>query len=186
MATITSANFNEDIFGRAPLIFGGAFAADNACVNLGFTVGGQSVTGLLVQQMSIQYNQPVTRLYDVGSQYTYFVAGRPQGTVGLTRVLGPSSILTEIYEQLGDVCNANLNDLCFCLESGCASSQAPVSMDMCIKNVVIQSLGFSVAAQDMMINEQMSLFFTSLLVATGTGCVCSPQSVQCACFDELS
>ncbi len=194
MASITSVQ-NPDIFGRRPLMFGGAFAADSACINLGFSCGGTEIPGLLTQQMSVQYSQPVTRLYEVGSQKTYYVAGRPQGSCNLARVLGPGAIFSAFYSCLGNVCNANQNDLCFCVEPGCLGEDEdgvdecgdPLpefsSMDICMKNVVLQSIGFSVAAQDMMINEQLSLFFTAMLVCDSNGCQCEePCEITCDCF----
>jgi hypothetical protein len=141
-------------------------------------------TGLLTQQLGVQYQQPITRLYEVGTQKTYYVAGRPQGSANIARILGPGTVMAELYECLGDVCKADKNDLCFCVEANClGNSEQPFNaMSLCIKNVVLQSLGFSVQAQDMIINEQMSLFFTALLAQNSTGCQGSQDTtVTCRC-----
>lgn len=182
----------SDVFGRRPLEFGGAFAADSACINLGLTCIDPdteeviSTDGLLTQQLSVQYQQPITRLYEVGTQKTYYVAGRPQGSANIARVLGPGNVMAAFYTCLGDVCRADENDLCFCLESNCLGNdeQEFASLNVCLKNVVLQSIGMSVQAQDMIINEQLSLFFTAMLVEdVDEGCDCyGVQEVECACF----
>lgn len=178
----------QDVFGRAPLVFGGAFAADSAQIDLNLSClsGSQEVgggSGLLVQQLNIQYQQPITRLYEVGTQYTYYVAGRPQGSASIARVLGPGTVMTALYSCLGDVCKAAGNDLCFCLEANCLGNpqQDFQAISLCIKNVVLQSLGFSIQAQDMIINEQMSLFFTALLAHDEASCQMNDTNVDCAC-----
>ena len=158
---------SQDIFGRQALAFGGAFAADSAQIRLNLGCGeSPGVTGLLTQQIGIQYSQPITRLYEIGTQYTYYVAGRPQGSANVARVLGPGSVMSELYACLGDVCNADQNDLCLCFQANClgegGASPQFTAMQVGLKNVVLQSLGFSIQAQDMIINEQMSLFFTSM------------------------
>jgi hypothetical protein len=181
----------NDIFGRRALEFGGAFAADSACINLNLNCededGNELVSaGLLTQQLGIQYQQPITRLYEVGTQKTYYVAGRPQGSANLARILGPGTVMAALYECLGDVCKADKNDLCFCIESNCIGNvqQDFNAMAICLKNVVLQSLGFSIQAQDMIINEQMSLFFTALLAQDQeNGCQCEAGApVTCECF----
>lgn len=193
-----------DIYGRRALEFGGAFAADSACINLGINCEDGSgnpveINGLLTQQLQIQYQQQITRLYEVGSQKTYYVAGRPQGTATLARVLGPNNIVTLLYSCLGDVCNADRNDMCFCVEAGCLSRPEGAldcagdsvdgvdGMSICLKNVVMQSIGFAIQAQDMIINENLSLMFTAMLVYDApTGCDCpDPCDVTCSCFTEV-
>jgi len=168
----------NDVFGRRALSFGGAFAADSARVDLnlggaGDCAGLESGAGLLTQQLNVQYQQPITRLYAVGNQKTYYVAGRPQGTANIARVLGPGVVMAELYSCLGDVCQADENDLCFCVQANCIGDpdQNFDAMQIGLKNVVLQSLGFSIQAQDMVINEQMSLFFTSLLADNTAGCL---------------
>lgn len=157
---------STDIFGRRALEFGGAFAADSAQIDLSLECGAQLASaGLITQQLNIQYQQPITRLYEVGTQKTYYIAGRPQGTASLARVLGPGVVMAALYSCLGNVCNADQNDMCLCIQSGCIGADDPdfTAMQLGLKNVVLQSLGFSIQAQDMMINEQMSLFFTALI-----------------------
>lgn len=154
-----------DIFGRRPLAFGGAFAADAASIN--FATGNPqfaSGAGLVTQNMQISYQQPITRLYEVGTQLTYYVAGRPQGQINLGRILGPGLVTTAFYQSFGNVCFANANHLSFSVATGCQpdGSDTGPRVYFLANNVLLQSIGLSVAAQDMIINEALSLMFTSL------------------------
>jgi hypothetical protein len=154
-----------DIFGRRPLQFGGAFAADAASIT--FATGNPafaSGVGLVTQNIQVSYQQPITRLYEVGTQLTYYVAGRPQGQMNMGRILGPGIVSTAFYQSFGDVCLAASNHLAFDVAAGCEPGGPLVSSRMYFlaNNVLLQSIGLSVAAQDMIINESLSLFFTSL------------------------
>jgi hypothetical protein len=184
---------STDIFGRRALDFGGAFAADSANIGLSLECtdgeGVQSTSaGLLTQTLNVQYQQPITRLYEVGTQMTYYVAGRPQGTATIARILGPGVIMAAFYACLGDVCRADQNDLCFCIEAGCIGNadQDFNAMRIGLKNVVLQSLGISIQAQDMIINEQLSLFFTALIAQDqDTSCyVDEPADITVNCFES--
>ena len=41
------------------------------------------------------------------------------------------------------------------------------ALKLVAKNIVLQAVGFTVAAADMVFNQQLSFFFTSLLVCPG-------------------
>lgn len=156
-----------DIFNRLPLQYGGSFAADAASMNFGTNAAGLGSgggTGLVTQSLQVSYQQPITRLYEVGTQFTYYIAGRPQGSINLARVLGPGSVSTAFYEVFGDVCLADQNHLVFDVAAGCSPAGALVSNRIfyLANNVLMQSVGISVQAQDMIINEAISMMFTSL------------------------
>lgn len=184
--------FTQDIFGRTPLNFGGAFAADSAHINLSLNCCdcfGDPITsaGLVTQQLQIQYQQPITRLYELGTQNCYFVAGRPQGSANIAKILGPGLVMAELYSCLGNVCNAATNDVCFCIQGGCSGGTETnfEAMQLCLKNVVMQSLGMTVQAQDMLVNEQMSLFFTAMLAIDTVACQGPQNYVTCECVPAV-
>jgi hypothetical protein len=172
----------QDIFGRRPLQFGGAFAADDSFVRFGSptfdnagnvvgvgAAGGQngfgSGAGLVTQNIQFTYQQPITRIYEVGTQFTYYIAGRPQGSASAARILGPSRLVAAFYSAFGNVCNAQNNFLTFSFNQGC-NIAGPNTLVFLLTYVVLQSVGMSVSAQDMIINEQLSFFFTSLQAFT--------------------
>lgn len=151
-----------DIFGRLPLEFGGAFAADAAVVTFGGIDGGG--VGLLTQQLSFQYQQQITRLYEVGSRNTFYVGGRSQGSASVARVLGPRPVTAAFYLVYGNICNAATNTLMFSLISGCNPGDVLGGMVFALVGVVINSIGVSVSAEQMIVNEQLQMMYVALLI----------------------
>ncbi len=114
---------------------------------------------VLVQGFNFTWQQAVTRLYEIGQENNvYHVGGRCQGQATAARVLGPSAEAKQLYDY-GDVCtdhtiNFNITsggggDLCPAAESGFS-----------LNHVVLVSVGVSVQAQDMIINEQCQFMFS--------------------------
>ena len=143
-----------DVFGRDVKV-GGGFKADGAKV----TFAGKGCSeGLLVQNISIQYQQQINRLYEVGCPEVYLIAGRTQGTVSMARIIGPKGIMKDFYKEYGDPCNEK--SLTIELSPGMCEKASNSSVTA--KKVIITSIGISVSANDMLINEQMQLMFVTL------------------------
>jgi hypothetical protein len=161
-----------DIFNRISDNYGGSFSADAARVTfvqdgvLGQSVGdGVALrgVGMLVQSLTFNYQQQVTRIYEVGTNFSFYVAGRTQGGLSMGRVLGPRPLMPVFYQKYGDVCNASTNSLDIEMATGCrGAGEFNQKYAFTLKFCVIISLGVSVAAQDMLINEQLSLLFCAL------------------------
>ena len=117
---------------------------------------------MMVQQVAIQYAQNVNRLWEVGSANTYFIAGRTQGTISLKRVVGSQGVSTGFIKQYGDVCNMPGNTLTFSFQNGCTPGSSTGEGDLTCSGIVINSLAYSVAAADMIINEDMTMMFARL------------------------
>ena len=81
-----------DLFGRNVSNLAGVFTADRAKLQWGVMT-----TGSLVQQLSVQYAQNVTRLYGVGEDDQYYVGGRTNGQMGVSRVIGPAGSSKVFY-----------------------------------------------------------------------------------------
>jgi hypothetical protein len=164
----------NDIFNRSGETFGGSFAADGATVvfatggsGSGSLVGASGGVGLLAQQIQVGYQQQIMRFYEIGSQYTFLVAGRAQGQFSMGQILGPRPVQTAFYSNYGDVCNAANNNLNFSVSAGCNGNSASTtgSLNFSIVNVVLTSIALTVAAQDMVINQQVAAMFVALNAA---------------------
>lgn len=172
-----------DIFGRTEQIFMGGLSADAAYMNWsGLQNGG---LGLLITQMSIQYQQPVRRIYEIGpmvggGQPVWYVVGRPEGQLQISRIAGPVGVLSGFYEKYGSPCNEN-PDLTFVSLAGCTEKgvidkgggigaingldkATPLSWEM--SGCLITSVGLGATAQEMLVSENVNLMFTSLDVQT--------------------
>jgi len=159
-----------DIFGRAAQEFGGAIAADSVKMNFSADGGALFDSGMLAQNLSIQYQQQVTRIYEIGTNKTYFVVGRTAGEVSMARIIGPKNVNLPFYQRYGDACKAAQNNLTFQAASGCftagAGNLSPNST-FTAKHALINQIGLQVAATDMVVNEQVAMMFNSLEVGAG-------------------
>jgi len=154
----------SDLFGRTPLAFSGAFAADAAVLTFGGLAGGG--VGLVTEQISFQYQQQITRLFEIGSNNVYYIAGRSQGSAGVGRVLGPRPVSTAFYQTYGNVCNAATNTLIFQAAVGCnLPGDSGAGLAMALVGVVLNSIAFSVNnPENMIINEQLAMMYVALVV----------------------
>jgi hypothetical protein len=161
-----------DIFNREVSRLNGVFTADRVKLTLPQNLG------VLVQQFQASYSQTITRLYEVGANdqgrlgqasNIYYVGGRTQGNLSLARVVGPSNTIKEMYSVFGDVCTPESFSISLqetdCLgEGGGDPGEQTAQLTYTFKNAVIQQVGLSVAAQDMIINESSAMMFSSLEV----------------------
>lgn len=133
----------------------GAFKADLARA----LVNGQSA-GLLLQNLQFNFAQAVSTLYELGSSDVYYVIGRAQGTAGISRVVGPSQLNLAFLERFGDGCRAPTNQITVGAKAGCTNNLGggTYRLDGCL----ITSMGASMGAQDMLINEQIQMQFINL------------------------
>jgi hypothetical protein len=160
-----------DIFNRG-LDFGGSFASDKATLKLPALAsaigGGPDLTGFLVQNLNVNYQQQITKLYEVGGTKIYYVGGRTQGQATLSRIIGPKIVAKAFYENYGDVCRISEegNNIEFELEGascGADGNSPPgAKAKYTAKFCVVTTVGFTVQAQDMLINEQVTLMIGSL------------------------
>lgn len=157
-----------DMLGRFSDSYGGSFSADAARITFASDPGILGTTGgvgLLTQQLSFNYQQQITRIYEIGTNLSFYVAGRTQGSLSVGRTLGPRKIAVAFYKKYGSVCNAATNHLDIEMATGCnvvGENSAQQNYSFSMKFCVIMSIGVSINAQDMMINEQLQVMFASL------------------------
>jgi hypothetical protein len=158
-----------DVFSRQGQDFGGSFAADAAKVVFSATDLNDGGVGLLTQSLSFNYTQSITRMYEIGSQKTFYVAGRAQGQATLARVLGPRPVQLAFYQKYGNVCNAASNNIDFVADTGCQAGGADSFTGgvyaFTLRGAVITSIQVSVQANDMIINESLTLMYIALILS---------------------
>ena len=148
-----------DIFGRLPMQFGGAFSADAAVVSFGGLAGGG--VGLLTQQLMFSYQQRVTRLYEIGSRFTFYVVGRSQGDASVQRVLGPRPVSLAFYQAYGNPCTSGT--LLFQVGVGCSLGQVQGALAFLLTGVLIVAIQISVRAEDMIVAEGLQMMYVALI-----------------------
>lgn len=141
-----------DIFGRNPSPFMGAFAADASVL----IFNGVDQALQLIQQLSVNYSQPVNTIFEIGSNNRYYVVGRTTGQVMFGRIIGPTVTSAALLQVLGNVCAKGDRNLTLTLgNAACAGSGAGKKIILIAKAVVAQSVGYSMQAEQMLINEQV-------------------------------
>lgn len=147
-----------DIFSRDTVI-GDPFSAED--VTLLFAGGGDTQS-LLVQQLTIQYTQAITRAWEIGSNKQYLISGHQEGSGRIDRIVGPKPLAGEFLKTYGDVCNVQSNHITFSLKSGCGGSGGGSSGAIRAVGVVITNVSYSIRAQDMVVNEGLELMITKV------------------------
>lgn len=178
-----------DVYSRQRTGFGGSFASDLAAM----TFAGSTTPLGIVQNVQVQFAQQIARIYDVSNGGTagaagglvpvFYVGGRTQGNATIARVLGPQSgALCDFYAEIGNVCSPQ--DLSFTFRGGCGAQggASPTqklpfanavgnaefnSVKYSIEAAVMTNIGISVGAQDMIVNENVTLMFANLKCEDG-------------------
>jgi len=149
-----------DIWGRLPMAVGGAFSADAAVASFSGLAGGG--VGLLCQQIQFTYQQRVTRLFEIGSRFVFYVVGRSAGEAQVQRVLGPRPVSLAFYQTYGNPCV--MGTLLFQIGVGCEVGTIESSLSFVLTGVLLTSISISVRAEDMIVAEALQMMFVSLNV----------------------
>ena len=164
----------NNVFGFAQNL-AGSFRADKLSADF-----GGKITGLLVQNVQFSYTQQVTMLYEIGSSQngetnTYYVGGRAQGSASIARVVGPAVAGASLIAEYGDICNAKNHDIHFKASGGlCGSDIVQETVEYTLHGCTLTAIAVSIAAQDIVINEQLQMMFANLSVGSNVGAGIAP------------
>jgi hypothetical protein len=75
--------------------------------------GYSSQANLIVQSFNIGVQRPLQTLFDLSSNYAFYVAGKVQSTVSLEKIVGPKGVSRSFYGYFGDVCYGAMNIVWF-------------------------------------------------------------------------
>lgn len=122
---------------------------------------GKNVT--LVQNLQVSHAQPVQPLFEVGSQKRFYVVGKAGGTFSIGQILGFGNEALSGVTDLANPCQGDrqLNLVIpnsFCKLGG-AQGGTPSqggTLSLSLKGVLLQQVGFTVAAQDNLINSNLN------------------------------
>lgn len=155
----------NDVFARTQLNFGGAFTAETGLIS------GGTLSGVLLQNLQLSYQQNVTRIYEIGSAgatpFVYYVGGRSQGSLSAAHIVGPALAMQAFYSSFSDVCAAGRNNISVNLtRSACGTGGNAATNSRTIKYnakyCVLVQIGMSVAANDLVVNESSQMMFSNL------------------------
>jgi hypothetical protein len=151
-----------DVFQGTPMRYGGGFKSDKGMLE---TLDG--ISGILMQNIQVTYQRPITKIYELGNSggpvgtNVYYVEGRPQGSLTLARILGFAAAINAFYVQYGSACKAGANTMRLNLNSAeCVGPGNPIKLIM--SYCVLTSVGVSVNAQQLVINENCGMEFANM------------------------
>lgn len=158
-----------DVFGRQDSPFVGAFAADSSVVTVGTVKGAR----MLIQNIQVGYQQAVNQIFELGSNNRYYVVGRTNGNMSLARIVGPVKMNQDVLKMFGNVCEGNPSEKSLTFDLGTSSCNAVAFQENIVGhqdgNVKIRADGcvatgvtYAIQAQDMLINENVTLMFGQL------------------------
>lgn len=151
-----------DIFGRENMVRGGGFVADTGVIN-----DANGISGLLMQSIQVQYQRPITKLFELGvagsPSKVYYVEGRPQGNMSIARIIGFAVTVKTFYETYGSSCRENKLRLDLtsaqCFQPPLA---APTPVGLELNGCVLTSVGFNIQAQQLVVNENSTMEFANM------------------------
>lgn len=137
----------------------GSFCADNVILTW---TGGGATEGALVQSAQWNCQRTVNMLYEIGSSAVYYVGNRRQGTAQFARVVSGSTTFKGLVDTFGDICNPE-NLVIDASQAACGGNSAGGGVQYMLKDALLTSVGGSVTAQEVVINEQLGFMFIDLL-----------------------
>lgn len=163
-----------DIFGKSQTFRAtNIVTADEMALIVG--TGADQLAGgeFLVQNVAIQYNQPLNRIFEIGTSYVYFAPGRSIGSVQIGRIIGRKS-LTAILGPTGQgpwttnlaSGSAGSRTLTFRNRGGgLAGGGLPIAF--IITGAVVDGYAVATDANGLLVQENVSIQYASLEIKNG-------------------
>lgn len=132
----------------------GAFRTANIANGKGFTFQKEQVQ--LVQNFQTSFQQPVQPLFEIGSNARYYVVGKSSGTFSIAQILGFGTSALKAVTAMANPCSGDRTLTVVFPGAFCEKDVAGVGqgLTLTMAGVLLQSIGFTVAAQDNLISAQ--------------------------------
>lgn len=152
----------KDILGRKTQTVSKVYSSDSVQI----AIADEDDGFLLVQNINYNYQQNVTRLFDLeDAEFQAYVASRPQGQLTMANVVANFDELINFTQKYGDPCQSSENRNIVIEIQGndegseiCQTPSGSVSFSF----PVLISTAMSIAVADYVVNNQMSFIFASL------------------------
>ncbi len=177
-----------DILGRVDQILAGGLSSDSMFMS--WPELNNNGLGLLIMNISIDYRQPIRRIFELGpgvvpvegngfenagycdglnvnaacadrTQPTWYIIGRPEGRLQLSRIIGPQALSCDFYRVYGSACSSNLMRING--RAGCKATDASAKqMTWLMTGVVLDGLSMGATAQESIMQENPTAMFAGL------------------------
>lgn len=143
--------------GARDQLVNGVFRAED----LRLKIGGKDAEGMIVQSVQFTCTRSVNFLYEIGSAFVYYVGNRRQGQAQMSRVMGGSGDFKTLVCDYGNLCQPkNLTLEVNPAGGGGRCKAANQKYDLI--DATLSSLGASVTANEIVINEQLGFTFADI------------------------
>jgi hypothetical protein len=150
-----------DVFGRDDGGTAGTFLSEGGSTS----VNGEGAN-LLLQNIQVTYQRPINFIFGLGDTKRYMVVGRAQGSFSIGRIVGPAPANANFLAAMADPCvNPNGANFNINMGGGCKQGQGANKVNLNLKGAFLTSVGYSIQAQDVMINENLQGVCASVSVA---------------------
>lgn len=159
-----------DILGRAEQTYAGTFSSDEASISFPLLDPGVDAAefaagdyGFVMQNVSLNYQQPISRIRDLRSSGVLIVAGPATGNGEMGAVLVARGAFSSFLQVYGNPCNAKAKSMQIAMGNGLCSGDGaaagagrPIVLDAGF--VVLSGFGVGMNSQNFMV--QSSIPFT--------------------------
>lgn len=150
-----------DIYGAKGSI-GGVFKGTKVKLIVGSSGAGSGGDGgsnaAMVQNIAITYTRNVTRIWELGSDDTYYVIGHTEGTAQLNRIVAKAT--SDILDQFADACTAK--DKTLKIEGTTTACDGTPKLNLTLTGPVMTQTGFSIDVGQFLIANSIAMMFSSL------------------------
>ncbi len=157
-----------DIFGVDSKL-GGIFKGSSFKLTL---AGGSSpaIAGSLVQQIDVQYQRQIQRVWELGSRDMYYVEGHTEGQASLQQIVGPTGLVTDMVQDLGKLdCDAAKRRMTLSAVTNgeFCSGATGGGTSLTINSPVASSFTLGASAENFVVNAGIQIMFTGLSLGGG-------------------
>ena len=107
----------------------------------------------LIQNWSVQYQQQITPIYEVGSSRIFWAKGNPTGNGSIGRIVGSTFL-----RMSSDICDKGTTIQIENASGACSSG----AVSLTCTGAICTSIGFSAQAGSPTVAEQLSFMFAAL------------------------
>lgn len=139
---------------------GGVFKGTSVAVTLGNGAnnGNTGQVGSLVQRIAITYRRNVTRIWELGSDNTYYVIGHTEGSLTMERIV--AAVTSDILDALADACTALNTTLNISSNANACANGASLSLQA--SGPVLVSRGFGADAGQFVFTSSAEVMISGL------------------------
>lgn len=147
----------QDIYGSSTKL-GGVFKGTTVALTLGDARGQGAGKGALIQNVSISYTRNVNRIWELGSDDTYFIIGHSEGQAQLAQI--HAKMDADILSRLGDACEALTKTLV--LDGRTSMCEDDATFKVTMTGPVLTNRTISIDAGQFVVNKSAAIMFTGL------------------------